>query len=191
MTLHGVADARIVRRAQPEAHEGERVGAHHQRGRLAARPGRPVLDRHEAVERRCRVGRVGRRDAHVVALDAQLLRERRTGGIGPVLDQAVPDIGGLAQIGGLLLARRSVGEIGGGQKRGDLDREREGRIAAILLPSVLRRSPVRCATMNAAARFDHRPEAEQLRVAAGAPSRRARSASRIGKAHSSICTPFQ
>jgi hypothetical protein len=36
-----------------------------------------------------------------------------------VLDQAVPDIRGLAQIGGLLRRGDLLGEIGRGEKRGD------------------------------------------------------------------------
>jgi hypothetical protein len=39
ITFTVLRDARIVRRAQPEAHQGERVGAHHQRGPQSPLPG--------------------------------------------------------------------------------------------------------------------------------------------------------
>ncbi len=75
--LHGVHDARIVGGAQAEPHERERVGTDDVSRRLAALSRRAVLDRDEARHRRRGVGLVGRRNAHVVPIDADLPGELR------------------------------------------------------------------------------------------------------------------
>jgi hypothetical protein len=110
-----IADTRIVRCAQAEAHQRQCVGTDQQRRRLAALIGRAILDRHKTTARRARIGSIGGRDAHVVALDADLARQRRIGDIDPALDLLVPRIGGLAQIGSRRGFAGVIGDIGGRQ----------------------------------------------------------------------------
>jgi hypothetical protein len=76
---------------------------------------RPIFDRDEATDGRCGISGLRRRNADVVAVNAYLPGERRIDGIGPLLDQAVPDIGGLAEVGGLAPRSEAVGELGGNQ----------------------------------------------------------------------------
>ena len=90
-----VQDARIVRGAQPEPDERERVGAHELLRRAARLVRWTVLDGHEVVA----VVEVGGRDAHVVAVDADLAGERGAAHVQPALDLVVPAVGGLTQVG--------------------------------------------------------------------------------------------
>ena len=90
--LDGVDDARIVGRPQPEADQRQGVGADDRGCRaVVAISRRAVLDRHEAVLRRGRVGDVRRRDAHVIAVDAELAAQASVPvDVGPALDLVVP-----------------------------------------------------------------------------------------------------
>ncbi len=73
-----VADARIIRRPQPEPHQRQRVRAHHRGGALQAMVGRAILDRHEAVDRaKCRRPRRRARSAH----SSHRRRARRASGV--------------------------------------------------------------------------------------------------------------
>src|SRR5215207_11448494 len=135
----GVDDARVSGLAQAEAHERKRVGADNFDGGDFALVGRAVLDGHEAPFGRSGVGHLRRRDAHVVALDAHLPREFRPRAVSPTLDVVVPGVGGLAQVARGRRLARALREVGGLQQRRDLHREREGREAAVLLPTVLLR----------------------------------------------------
>ena len=56
-----------------------------------------------------------------------------------MLDLVIPAVGGFAQIARPLLPSAGFHDIGRREKPGDLDREREGRIARVLLPAVLAR----------------------------------------------------
>ena len=58
-------------------------------------------------------------------------------GVGPALDHAVPKIGRLQQEIGIGSVAEPAPDIGRDHEPRDLDREREGRIAAVLLPAVL------------------------------------------------------
>ena len=62
-----------------------------------ARPGEAIAHLHRAAQFGARLaGHLGR-DAHVVAGDADLVRQPRVGDVDPVLDLLVPRIGGVAQ----------------------------------------------------------------------------------------------
>src|SRR5262249_33059283 len=86
----GVADARIVRRAHPEAHQREGVGTYDRPSLVISLAWGTILDRHKAVGWRGGFRRFGRGDANIVTLHA----DRRARDIGPALDLIVPDIGG-------------------------------------------------------------------------------------------------
>ena len=136
---HGVDDMRVVRGAQAEAHQRQRIGRQHV---LAGQKGavrRPVLDQRLAVAGRGKVGREARGDTDVVARHAGDAAQVRVAGKGPLLDLFVPAIRRLAQVGGVVAASSGVEQVGGGQQCGDLDGEGEGAVAGILLPAVLRR----------------------------------------------------
>src|SRR5260370_18199072 len=94
----GVADARIVRRAQPEAHQREGVGTYDRPSLVISLAWGTILDRHKAVGWQGGFRRFGRGDANIVTLDADLRADRRARDIGPALDLIVPDIGGLSQV---------------------------------------------------------------------------------------------
>ena len=136
--LHRVHNARIICRAQPEAHERECVQADHQ-GRWSHRLiRRPVLDRHESVTRGRGIRPIRHRHADVIAVDAVLMRQFRSRTIQPSFDAGVPGVGRLAQIVGCRLVRCRIGQIGGDQQRGDFGCDREGRIARLFFPAILR-----------------------------------------------------
>ncbi len=73
MTFTVSSDARVVRRPQAEADQGERVGADDVDGGLGALSEGTILDGDEAVHGRIAVGLVQRREAHVVAVDSRLV----------------------------------------------------------------------------------------------------------------------
>ena len=143
--------------AEAEADERERVEADHQRRRPGRLIGGPVLDRDKPLTRRCGVGVVGRRDADVIAVDAVQLRELGALHVQPSLDAGVPGVGGLPQILGRDRVRRRVGEIGGDEERGDLGRQREGRVPGFFLPAILRTDGT-VAREKAGRPAHHRPE---------------------------------
>src|SRR5215472_820925 len=70
--LNGIQNLRVIRHAQPEAHQCQRIRADHVGSPLQVLPRRTVLDRYEPFGRAGgTVGR-GRRNAHVVSVDANL-----------------------------------------------------------------------------------------------------------------------
>ena len=139
--------------------------------------------------RRGAVGDLGRSDPDVVAGDAGLGGYRVARDEGPALDLVVPGVGGLAQVTRVLVTHMEVEDVRRRKQCRDLDREREGREAAVLLPAVLpRHRPV--AHDVAGRLLDHRQVGFERR-APQRPSRLSASASRIGKAHSSIWMPGQ
>src|SRR6266436_4019995 len=185
----GVADARIVRRAQSEAHQREGVGTYDRPSLVMGLAWGTILDRHKAVGWRGGFRRFGRADANIITLDASLPADRRARDIGPALDLIVPDIGGLAQVHGCRLLAHLIGDVGCGEERRDLDSECEGRVAAILLPTVLAGDRTVADDKSRGAKH-HRPKPPQLAFTQS-PSRHIRSTSSMGKAHSSSCTPVQ
>ena len=134
----GAQDPRIVRRAEPEPDERERVETDHQGRRTGRLIRRPVLDRDKPLTRRRGIAVIGLRDPDVIPVDTVQLREFGPLHVQPSLDAGVPGVGGLPQILGGDRVRRRVGEIGGDEERRDLCRNRERRVSRLFLPSVLR-----------------------------------------------------
>src|SRR2546421_5783995 len=81
----GVADARVVRRAQPEAHQREGVGTYDRPSLAIGLAWGTILDRHKAMGWRGRFRRFERGDANIVTLDTSLRADRRARDIGPAL----------------------------------------------------------------------------------------------------------
>ena len=155
--LHRVDNARIVRRAQAEAHQGQRVRADQfVRGDIAG-PGEAVAHLDRAAEFGARLARHLGGDAHVVAGDADLARESRVGDIDPVLDLLVPGVGGVAQeVGDVVDRRRSSAISAAASRAATSHREGEWRVAGILLPAVLA-GPGAMADDEASGAGYHRP----------------------------------
>ena len=97
---HSVHDTLIVGIAQAEAHQRERVRAHEILVARSVRSGRPIPNRHVAGRQRVHagrhIGRLGRRDARIVAVDAGEPREIGARDVCPALDVVVPGVGRLA-----------------------------------------------------------------------------------------------
>ncbi len=72
-----------------------------------------------------------------MARHAGLAREVGADRVGPALDRGVPQVGRVEQVGGVLVEAEPFRDRGGQHQGRDLDRQREGRIAAVLLPPVL------------------------------------------------------
>ena len=187
---HRVDDARIVRRAQAEAHQGQRVGADQLIGRAPRPAVRTGSNHDDAVRRGSRLPRSGR-DADIVPVDAGSCGEWRVGDVDPVLDAAFQASAvSRSSRPSPASACRRLGQIGGGQQRADFHREGERRVAGILLPAVLAGAPGRFA---AGTRRRARTIGQYARqpVRAARPRAPSRSTSRMGKAHSSSCMPGQ
>jgi hypothetical protein len=73
--LDGALDARVVSRAQTEAHERQRVEADHERCCSLRSIGRPTLDRDEPVTWRRGIRSIRLSDAHIIPVDAVLPRQ--------------------------------------------------------------------------------------------------------------------
>ena len=133
---------------------------------------RAVLDRHEPVRGRSRIGHVGGRDPHVVSGDTAIASQVRIADVGPALDVGVPCVGGFAQVDCERSFVSRDRKIRGGEQRGDFDRQREGRITRLLFPAVLlgHGSVARKVTRGAT---NHRPGIEVGKIA--------RAPERVGK----------
>ena len=137
--LDRVQNSGIVRRAQAEAHQGQRIGADDLDRQCVGFADGPILDGNESLQRRCDSVAILGSDPHVIAFDAGLAGEIAVYRVGPALDVVVPGVGILAQkFGGLGLAH-GLREIGGNQQSSDFSGQRKRRIAAILFPAVLLR----------------------------------------------------
>src|ERR1700745_2078537 len=101
--------------------------------------GRTVLDRYEPVKGRDRITHVWRCYADIITFKSEPLANPRAGSESPMFDVVVPAVGGLAQIVCRPLPSIAFDHVGRGEKPGNLDREREGRVARVFLPAVLSR----------------------------------------------------
>ena len=99
---------------------------------------------------------------YVIAVDARFARERRILDIDPVLDLLVPGVGRVAQQTRKRLDVAGLGDLRRGEQRRNGDSKREGRIAGILLPTVLLGSGPG-AQDEARRALDHRPELWEVR----------------------------
>src|SRR5438132_914574 len=79
----------------------------------------------------------GRPAAHVISLDAALLREVAILRVAPALYIVIPAISRLTQVRGRFLLSDSIAKVGGCQQSGNFNRQRERRVAGVFLPAVL------------------------------------------------------
>ena len=133
----GVDDARVVRRAQPEPHERQSVGADDLRGWFPALTGGPVLDRHESFSGRGAIGNLWRGDAHVVALHTALMGEGRARHVRPALDSVVPGVCRFSEVSRQGRFAGQIGQVGRGQQGRHRCGECERGVARVFFPTVL------------------------------------------------------
>src|ERR1700683_3468996 len=119
-----VQNSRIIRRAQPEAHQSQRVRTD-DRYRWRVR-GHTILDGNEALERRGCSVTIKRRDTDVIAIDSDLPSEVCACSVCPAFDVVVPSISHLAKNLRRLGLSNRLGEIGGNEQGRDFGRQREG-----------------------------------------------------------------
>ena len=134
-----IEDPRVFGGAQTESNQRQRVGADDVISALAILPGRTVLDWHESLCRRSRAIGVGRRDAHVIAFDSELLGEITSAGVYPALDIGVPCVGGVAHDLSLLRMTGEVGDVRSRKQSGNFCRESKWGIAGVFFPAILLR----------------------------------------------------
>ena len=137
--FHGVADPGVVRGAQPEANQSERIRTDDVGGRLQILPQRPVLDGHKAVDWRGRIVGFRRSNANVVALHSELPSQFAARRVSPALHVVIPVVGGLPQHGGNRLLAHQVRQFSRRQEPRDFDRQGEGRKPRVFFPAVLLR----------------------------------------------------
>src|SRR5579859_4581692 len=106
-----VQNARIIGRAQAKAHQRQRVGADDVIGALAILTRWTVLDGNEPLRGRSSVIRLGRGNAHVVALDTKLLRQVPARRVDPALDVVVPRVRCIAHDARLFAVPREVCDV--------------------------------------------------------------------------------
>src|SRR5208282_3414532 len=113
--LDRIQHSGIVRSAQAEAHQSQRIGTDDLDGRRVWTCG-PILDGNKSLQGRGGSVPVGGRDAHVVAFNPDLPGKIAIYRVRPALDVVVPGVGHLAQkFGGFSLAHR-LRKIGGNQQ---------------------------------------------------------------------------
>ena len=104
---------------------------------LRALPRSTIFDRNITVQRRgCAIG-FRRRDANVISLDADLLREVAILRVAPALYIVIPAISRLTQVRGRFLLSDCIAKIGCCEQSGNFNRQRERRVTGVFLPAVL------------------------------------------------------
>ncbi len=161
----GVENSRVVGCAQTKAHQGQRIGADNLDRWRVRTPRRTIFDGNVSLQWRSGSVFGRRRDADVIAFDANLPGKVGVYGIGAPFHIKVPGVGHIAQkFGGLRLAH-FFRHVSRNQQGSDFRGHGEGRIAAVFLPSILLRD--RAVGRDKGCGFaDHWPPARAILVRA-------------------------